>query len=45
MIAGTGVLDVYGYKPGLTGQWVGILVAITAVFRLLGWILLVLRKR
>ena len=44
MIAGTGVLDVYGYKPGRTGRWVGILIAITAVFRVLGWILLVLRK-
>jgi len=45
MIAGTGVLDVYGYKLGRTGKWVGILIAITAVFRVLGWILLVLRKR
>ena len=44
-IAGSGVLEIYGYKPGRTGQWVGILIAITAVYRLLSWVLLVLRKR
>jgi hypothetical protein len=45
MIAGTAVLDAYGYKLGQTGKWVGILIAITAVFRLLAWVLLVWRKR
>jgi hypothetical protein len=45
MIAGTAVLDAYGYKLGRTGKWVGILIAITAVLRLLAWVLLVWRKR
>lgn len=44
-IAGTGVLNAYGYKTGRTGKWVGILLAITAVYRLFGWALLSLRKR
>ncbi|PGH14543.1 hypothetical protein AJ80_05863 [Polytolypa hystricis UAMH7299] len=44
-IAGTAVLDSYGYKTGRTGKWVGILLAIIAVYRLFGWALLSLRKR
>ncbi|KAK2743903.1 hypothetical protein FQN57_004526 [Myotisia sp. PD_48] len=44
-ISGTGVLDAFGYKTGRTGEWVGILLAITAVYRFLGWGMLVLRKK
>lgn len=43
-IRGTGVLETYGYATGRTGKWVGILVGIIAVYRLLGWIALSLRK-
>lgn len=43
-IRGTGVLEQYGYAEGRTGKWVGILIAIIAVYRLFGWIALVLRK-
>lgn len=43
-IAGTGILDQYGYVTGLKGTWVGILIGIIAGYRLLGWIVLVLRK-
>ncbi|KAL4862775.1 hypothetical protein BDV12DRAFT_206988 [Aspergillus spectabilis] len=45
LIRGTGVLEEYGYATGRTGKWVGILIGIIAVYRLLGWIALVLRKR
>ncbi|OJD11492.1 hypothetical protein AJ78_07746 [Emergomyces pasteurianus Ep9510] len=44
-IAGTGVLSTYGYATGRTGKWVGILLAITAVYRFFGWGALVLWKR
>ncbi|KAJ5550373.1 hypothetical protein N7535_001689 [Penicillium sp. DV-2018c] len=44
LIKGTGVLELYGYPTGRTGKWVGILVGIIAVYRLLGWIALYLRK-
>lgn len=43
-ISGTGVLDQYGYKPEKTGEWVGILLAIVLVYRLLGWLALTFRK-
>lgn len=43
-IAGQGVLDTYGYKTGKTGEWVGILLAIVLGYRLLGWLVLYLRK-
>lgn len=43
-IAGTAVLDQYGYKTGKTGEWVGILLAIVLGYRLLGWVALSLRK-
>lgn len=43
-IRGTAVLDTYGYATGRTGKWVGILIGIIAVYRLLGWIALSLRK-
>ncbi|OJD26749.1 hypothetical protein ACJ73_01864 [Blastomyces percursus] len=44
-IAGTGVLSAYGYATGRTGKWVGILLAITAVYRFFGWGALFLSKR
>ncbi|QVM09134.1 hypothetical protein D8B26_003800 [Coccidioides posadasii str. Silveira] len=44
-IAGTGVLNAYGYKTGREGKWVGILIAIIAVYRLFGWAMLMLRKK
>lgn len=43
-IAGQGVLDQFGYSTGKTGEWVGIMIAIIAGYRLLGWLVLVLRK-
>ncbi len=43
-IDGKGVLAQYGYKEGKTGEWVGILVAILVVYRLLGWLVTHLRS-
>lgn len=43
-IDGKGVLAAYGYSTGRTGEWVGILVAIAAVYRLLAWLVLYLRR-
>ena len=43
-IRGTGVLETYGYATGRSGKWVGILIGIIAVYRLLGWVALQLRK-
>ena len=43
-IAGQGVLDQYDYSTGLTGTWVGIMIGIIAGYRLLAWLVLVLRK-
>ena len=35
-IAGTGVLETYGYATGRTGKWVGILIGIIVGYRVLG---------
>ncbi|KAI9781012.1 MAG: hypothetical protein M1816_002609 [Peltula sp. TS41687] len=43
-IAGQGVLDTYGYSPGNTGKWVGILLAIVLGYRLLAWLVLILKR-
>lgn len=43
-IPGTSVLDRYGYATGKEGQWVGIMIAIIVVYRLLGWVVLRLRR-
>jgi hypothetical protein len=43
-ISGLGVLEQYGYKTGHTGEWVGILLGIVLGYRLLGWVVLALRK-
>ena len=44
-IDGKGVLAEYGYSTGKTGEWVGYLLAIIAGYRLLGWLILSMRKR
>jgi ABC-type multidrug transport system ATPase subunit/ABC-type multidrug transport system permease subunit len=36
-ISGSAVLDNYGYSAGKEGEWVGILLGIIAVYRLLAW--------
>ncbi|KAL4785421.1 P-loop containing nucleoside triphosphate hydrolase protein [Aspergillus varians] len=43
-IRGTGVLEAYGYATGRTGKWAGILLGIIAVYRLLGFVVLFLRR-
>lgn len=43
-IAGQGVLDQYGYKPGHMGRDIGIMMGIIAGYRIAGWIVLTLRK-
>ncbi|KAI9846743.1 MAG: hypothetical protein M1838_001150 [Thelocarpon superellum] len=43
-IAGAGVLEAYGYSGGRTGEWVGILLGIVVGYRLLGWVVLWLRR-
>lgn len=43
-IAGTAVLDEYGYSLGNEGRWVGIMIAIIVVYRLLGWAVTWMRK-
>lgn len=44
-IEGTAILQTYGYATGRTGKWVGILIAIIAVYRLFGYFALRLRRR
>lgn len=43
-IPGTSVLSAYGYPLGREGKWVGILIGIIAVYRLLGLLALYWRK-
>ena len=43
-IAGQGVLDQYGYRPGHTGRNVGIMLAIIAGYRVAAWLMLIIRK-
>jgi hypothetical protein len=43
-IDGRGVLESYGYNPEKTGLWVGIMIGIIAAYRILGWLVLFLRK-
>jgi hypothetical protein len=43
-IDGRGVLESYGYNVEKTGLWVGILIGIIAAYRILGWLVLYLRK-
>lgn len=43
-IEGRAVLDNYGYALGREGKWVGILIGIIAVYRLLGWVVTYIKK-
>ncbi|GAB7357619.1 hypothetical protein MBLNU459_g0118t1 [Dothideomycetes sp. NU459] len=43
-IDGVAVLNNYGYKTGETGKWVGILLGIVLGYRILGWLVLYLRR-
>lgn len=44
LIDGKAVLGTYGYKTGDTGKYVGIMLAITLGYRVLGWVVLYLRR-
>ena len=45
-IDGRAVLREYGYRgDGNGGKWVGIMLAIIIVYRLLGWVALTVKKR
>ncbi|KAK6438691.1 hypothetical protein LTR95_005110 [Oleoguttula sp. CCFEE 5521] len=44
LIRGTGVLKAYGYNTGKTGEWVGIMLGIILGYRILGWLVLYLRR-
>jgi ATP-binding cassette, subfamily G (WHITE), member 2 len=43
-IRGTAILDAFNYKTGLEGQWIGIMIGIIAGYRLLGYLVLVIKK-
>ena len=43
-IRGTAVLEFYGYATGRQGKWVGILIVIIFVYRMLAWAVLHYRK-
>lgn len=44
LIAGTGVLEQYGYATHKMGEWLGIMIGIIVVLRLLGWLVNVLKR-
>lgn len=44
LISGKAVLAAYDYSEGQTGTWVGILLGIVLGYRLLGWVVLAIRK-
>ncbi|KAF1942072.1 P-loop containing nucleoside triphosphate hydrolase protein [Clathrospora elynae] len=44
LVEGKAVLGVYGYKTGDVGRYVGYLLVIVFVYRVLGWVVLYLRK-
>ena len=43
-IRGTAVLEAFNYHTGLEGTWIGIMIGIIAGYRILGWLVLVLKK-
>lgn len=43
-IDGKAVLEQYGYATGRTGKWVGTMISIIAVYRLMGWGVIWARK-
>ncbi|KAF1851047.1 ATP-binding cassette transporter-like protein [Cucurbitaria berberidis CBS 394.84] len=45
LVEGKAVLGSYGYKTGDTGRYVGYLLVIVFVYRLLGWLVLFVRKQ
>ena len=44
-IAGQGVLDTYGYRPGHFGRDIGIMMAIIFGYRIAGWAVLMLKNK
>ena len=43
-IPGESVLETYGYSTGKEGEWVGIMISIIVVYRLLAWGVLYLKR-
>lgn len=43
-IRGTAILEAFNYHTGQQGTWVGIMIGIIAGYRVLGWLVLVLKK-
>ena len=43
-IRGTAVLEAFDYHGGLEGEWIGIIIAIIFGYRVLGWLVLYLKK-
>ena len=43
-IRGTAILEQFGYRTGLQGEWIGIMIGIIAGYRILGWLVLVIKK-
>ncbi|KAF2861199.1 putative ABC transporter [Piedraia hortae CBS 480.64] len=43
-VNGTTVLKRYGFEKQSTGHWIGVLIAIIAAYRLLGWLVLYFRR-
>jgi ABC-type multidrug transport system permease subunit len=43
-IRGTAILDAFNYHTGLQGEWIGIMIGIIVGYRVLGYLVLVLKK-
>jgi len=43
-IRGTAILEAFNYRTGLEGTWIGIMIGIIAGYRILGYLVLVLKK-
>ncbi len=43
-IRGTAILDAFNYHTGLQGEWIGIMIGIIVGYRILGYLVLVLKK-
>lgn len=43
-IRGTAILQAFNYRTGLEGEWIGIMIGIIVGYRILGWLVLVLKK-
>lgn len=41
---GTAILKAYNYRTGLEGTWIGIMIGIIAGYRILGWLVLFMKK-